>query len=72
LKYKDDLPLPILLAIGKDRMSFKMIEIANKERVKIVADPELATKLAKDGDIDQYIPSSTIQDVARVIQQASE
>lgn len=71
LKYEEDLPLPILMAIGKDRMSFKMIEIANKEKVKIVADPELATKLANDGDIDQYIPSSTIQDVARVLQQAS-
>jgi type III secretion protein U len=70
LKYDEDLPLPILLAIGKDRMSFKMIEIANKERVKIIADPELAMKLASDGTIDQYVPSSTIKDVARVIQQA--
>jgi type III secretion protein U len=72
LKYEEDLPLPILMAIGKDRMSFKMIEIANKEKVKIVADPELAMKLANEGDIDQYIPSSTIQDVARVLQQASD
>ncbi len=72
IKYDDELPLPILLAIGKDRMSFKMIEIANKEKVKIIADPELAGKLSNEGRIDQYIPSSTIQEVARVIQQASE
>jgi type III secretion protein U len=72
LKYEEDLPLPILMAIGKDRMSFKMIEIANKEKVKIVADPELAMKLSNEGDIDQYIPSSTIEAVARVIQQASD
>ncbi len=72
LKYKEDLPLPILLAIGKNRMSFKMIEIANKERVKIIADPELATKLANEGDIDQYIPSSTIEGAARAIQQSNE
>ncbi len=72
IKYDDDLPLPILMAIGKDRMSFKMIEIANKERVKIVAEPELARKLSLDGTIDQYIPSSTIQDVARVIQQSAK
>lgn len=72
IKYDDDLPLPILMAIGKDRMSFKMIEIANKERVKIIADPELARKLSLEGTIDQYIPSSTIQDVARVLQQSAE
>ncbi|MCK5918637.1 MAG: EscU/YscU/HrcU family type III secretion system export apparatus switch protein [Cocleimonas sp.] len=72
LKYDEDLPLPILLAIGKDRMSFKMIEIANKERVKVIADPDLAGKLAKEGDIDQYIPSSTIEGAARAIQQAAE
>jgi len=72
LKYDEDLPLPILMAIGKDRMSFKMIEIANKERVKIIADPELASKLANDGDIDQYIPASAIEGAARAIQQAAE
>jgi type III secretion protein U len=71
LKYDDELPLPILLAIGKGRMSFKMIEIANKERVKIIADADLASKLANDGDIDQYIPSSAIEGAARAIQQAA-
>lgn len=70
LKYEEDMPLPILLAIGKERMSFKMIAIAHKEKVAIVADAALANKLALDGEIDQYIPSSTIQDVARVLQQA--
>jgi type III secretion protein U len=72
LKYNEDLPLPILLAIGKNRMSFKMIEIANKERVKIIADPDLAMKLASDGTIDQYIPSETIEGAAHAIQQANE
>ena len=72
LKYNEDLPLPILLAIGKNRMSFKMIEIANKERVKIIADPDLAMKLANDGTIDQYIPSKTIEGVARAIQETNE
>ncbi|MCK5901798.1 MAG: EscU/YscU/HrcU family type III secretion system export apparatus switch protein [Cocleimonas sp.] len=67
LKYDEDLPLPILVAIGKDRMSFKMIEIANKEKVKIVAEPALAAKLANEGTIDQYIPSTTISEVAAVI-----
>lgn len=70
LKYDDEMPLPILLAIGKERMSFKMVAIAHKEKVSIVADAALANKLALDGEIDQYIPSSTIQDVARVLQQA--
>jgi len=71
LKYDDELPLPILLAIGKDRMSFKMIETAKIEKVKIVADPALAEKLSTDGTIDQYIPSSTVKAVAQAIRQAN-
>jgi type III secretory pathway component EscU len=49
-----------------------MIEIANKERIKIIADPDLAMKLANDGTIDQYIPSETIEGAAHAIQQANE
>ncbi len=71
LKYDDELPLPIVLAIGKNRMSFKMIETANKEKVKVIADPALANKLANESTIDQYIPSSTVKAVAKAIQQTS-
>ena len=71
LKYDEDLPLPIVLAIGKDSTSFKMIETARKEKVKIVADPALANKLAVESTIDQYIPSSTVKAVAKAIQQTS-
>ena len=71
LKYDEELPLPIVLAIGKDRMSFKMIETANKEKVKVVADPALANKLSNESTIDQYIPSTTIKAVAKAIQQAN-
>jgi len=72
LQYEEDLPLPILLAIGKDQMSFKMIATAKKEKVKIVVDPALAQQLAHEGTIDQYIPSMSIKGVAKAIQQTAE
>lgn len=67
LMYQEDMPLPVLLAIGRDRLSLKMIQIAKKAGVPIVADPGLVSVLEKDGVIDQYIPSSAIQSVARAL-----
>lgn len=67
----DKTPLPIIVAIGKGNMARKMIEIAQKERVALISDPSLAQKLADEGKIDQYIPDSTIPQVARALQKAA-
>lgn len=67
LMYEDDMPLPIMLAIGRDRMSYKMIQIAKAERVPVIADSGLVMVLEKDGVIDQYIPASAIKGVARAM-----
>lgn len=67
----DKTPLPIIVAIGKGNMARKMTEIAQKERVPLISDPALAQKLADEGKIDQYIPDSTISQVARALQKAA-
>ena len=67
----DKMPLPIIVAIGKGNMARKMSEIAQKEHVALISDPALAQKLADEGKIDQYIPESTITQVARALQKAA-
>ncbi len=71
LMYEEDMPLPVLLAIGRDRLSVKMIQIARQEDIPVIADPALVTVLEKDGLIDQYIPSSAINGVARALKRRS-
>ncbi len=71
LMYEEDMPLPILLALGRDRLSTRMIQIAKKEGVPIIADPALIMILEEDGVIDQYIPSSAIRRVAQAMKKRS-
>ncbi|MCK5727239.1 MAG: EscU/YscU/HrcU family type III secretion system export apparatus switch protein [Thiotrichaceae bacterium] len=67
LMYEEGMALPILLAIGRDRMSLQMVQIAKKEGIPVVADPALVNMLEEDGILDQYIPSSAIKRVARAM-----
>ncbi len=71
LLYEDDMPLPIILAIGRDRLSVTMVQIAKKEKVPVVADPGLVKVLEEDGVIDQYIPTSAIKGVAQALKRQS-
>jgi len=71
LMYEEDMPLPMLLAIGRERLSMKMIEVAKKENVPIIADPALVMIFEKEGVIDQYIPSSAIKRVAQAMKRRS-
>ncbi len=71
IMYEEDMSLPIILAIGRDRLSARMIQIAKKENVPIIADPALVMILEEDGIIDQFIPSSAIKRVAQAMQRRS-
>lgn len=67
LQFDDETPLPIILAIAKGDVARRMISIAKKEHVPIHTDAETAKILDKDGEIDQYIPRSSIQGVVKAI-----
>ena len=62
-------PLPIIVAIGKNNMSRKMVEIATLENVPLVSDPILVEDLLSEGKIDQYIPEKTISKIANLLRQ---
>ena len=62
-------PLPIIVAIGKNNMSRKMVEIATLENVPVVSDPILVDDLLSEGKIDQYIPEKTINKIANLLRQ---
>ncbi|TXH78087.1 MAG: EscU/YscU/HrcU family type III secretion system export apparatus switch protein [Thiothrix sp.] len=68
LYYEQDVtPLPVVVAIGKAGMARKMIEIAQIENVPIISDARLIADLIEEGKIDQYIPASTIDRVAKAM-----
>lgn len=68
LYYEQDVtPLPVIVAIGKAAMARKMIEIAQIENVPIISDARLMADLIEEGKIDQYIPASTIDRVAKAM-----
>ena len=60
-------PLPVIVAIGKAGMARKMVEIAQIENVPIVSDTHLVADLIEEGKIDQYIPASTIDRIAKAM-----
>jgi len=65
-------PLPLIVAIGKAGMARKMVEIAQVENVPIVSDARLAATLVEEGKIDQYIPNSTIDRVAKAMRSSTK
>lgn len=72
IQYDEEMPLPLILAIGVGGTAKQMTAIAKKENIAIIADPRLATKLQEDGEIDQYIPESAIAGIVKAIQAASK
>ena len=68
LYYEQDVtPLPVIVAIGKAGMARKMIEKAQLENVAIISEARLVGDLIEEGKIDQYIPVSTIDRVAKAM-----
>ncbi|CAA6815761.1 MAG: Type III secretion system protein [uncultured Thiotrichaceae bacterium] len=67
LMYEPGMDLPILLAIGRDRMSNEMIKIAKAQGVPVIADPALVQIFEDDGVIDQFIPASAVRKTAQAM-----
>ncbi len=65
-------PLPVIVAIGKAAMARKMVEIAQVENVAIVSDARLVADMLKEGKLDQYIPTITIDRVAQAMRKTNK
>jgi flagellar biosynthetic protein FlhB len=68
LKYdSNDMKAPTLVAKGQDLMAQRIREIAEEHEVPIVENPPLARALYSSVDIDEEIPTSHYEAVAKVI-----
>ena len=71
IQYDDEMPLPLILSIGQGGTARQMTDIAKKENIPIIANPRLAELLKEEGEVDQYIPESSISGIVQAIQQAA-
>ena len=68
LKYeKEKNHAPVVIAKGVDSVALKIVEIAEKNGIKIIENVPLARALYKETDIDREIPSEFYQAVAEII-----
>ncbi len=58
---------PVVVAKGQDLIALKIREIAEQNKVPIVQNPPLAQALFKSTDIDEEIPMTHYEAVAKVI-----
>ncbi|MDR1520081.1 MAG: flagellar biosynthesis protein FlhB [Planctomycetota bacterium] len=66
ISYKPDMPAPMVVAKGKDRLALRIIEIAEAAGVPIWSDPPLARELHKKVEIGEDIPAELYAAVAEV------
>ncbi|MBC6444100.1 MAG: type III secretion system export apparatus subunit SctU [Alphaproteobacteria bacterium GM202ARS2] len=63
---KDKTPLPVLLAKGEGGMARLIIKTAEKEGIPIMQNVPLARELYRGVEVDHYIPSDMIEEIAAV------
>jgi flagellar biosynthesis protein len=66
LQYTEDLPAPLVLAVGRGRLAEAIVRIARETGVTLVEDPQLADSLARL-DVNTLIPESLYQVVAELL-----
>lgn len=68
LYYKqDETPLPIVTEKGSGYHALRMIGVAWRHHVPIVANLPLAQQLMRDSQVDEYIPETLFEPVAEVL-----
>ncbi len=73
LKYVEgETPLPLITIIEKEESAAVIVSACRHLEVPIFVDEELANTLAKKGELNQYIPSSSIQDIAKIFAEILE
>lgn len=61
-------PAPYILSIGKDALAERMIKLAEQYNIPIVRNISLAHQLFDEGDIYEFVPESTYEAVAKILQ----
>ena len=58
---------PYIVAMGKDGLADRIIEIAKKNSIPIVRNIALAHTLWDDGDVYEYVPEDTYAILAEIL-----
>lgn len=66
LQYTENLPAPLVLAVGRGTLAEAIVRIAREAGVTLVEDPTLADSLARL-DVNTLIPESLYQVVAELL-----
>jgi flagellar biosynthesis protein len=66
LQYTENLPAPLVLAVGRGPLAEAIVRIAREAGVTLVEDPTLADSLARL-DVNTLIPESLYQVVAELL-----
>lgn len=67
LSFKPDMPAPMVVAKGKDKIAEQIIAVATQNRVPLVENPPLARELYKKVEIGDAIPPEFFEVVAQLI-----
>jgi type III secretion protein U len=68
LYYKEEeTPLPLVMAKGKDRLAYQMVDIARASGIPVMQNVQLARDLMATTEIDQYIPAELIEPIAELL-----
>jgi type III secretion protein U len=64
---QEKVPLPLVTAIGTEKVAERMIAAAERAGVPVMRNVPLARALLADGEVDRHIPSHLIEAVAEVL-----
>lgn len=64
---RGETPLPMLIEIGHDRMALHIVRLAEKARVPVVENIEVAHRLAAEAGVGSYIPAALFEPVAEIL-----
>ncbi|MBA3721828.1 MAG: type III secretion system export apparatus subunit SctU [Parachlamydiaceae bacterium] len=64
---KDMDAAPYILAMGKDGLAQRIVELAEKYNIPVVRNIPLAHKLWDEGDVYEYVPEDTYQVLAQIM-----
>jgi flagellar biosynthetic protein FlhB len=67
LRYEADMPAPIVVAKGKDRLAEKIKQLARDHGIMVVENKPLAQALYKSVEVGDSIPSKLYQAVAEIL-----
>ncbi len=68
VSYKPEMPAPVVVAKGKDKVAERIIAAAREARVPLYEDPPLARELYRTVEVGEQIPTHLYEAMAKIIE----